>query len=140
MKSYTTDSPQFSDSIMEPETTDLAHPDSFNPAYEQLLQNTLVLNNIMPGLSFDDEKGVIVTGGGSGGGGGGSYVLPTATANRLGGVKIGDGIDVEEDGTISANVDTSAEKAAEIAESEISDSSNDFTDEDVQDIFNNTGA
>lgn len=34
-------------------------------------------------------------------GGGGGYVLPTATANRLGGVKIGDGINVENDGTIS---------------------------------------
>lgn len=136
MKDYTTSTPQFSDTISEPETTDLAHPDSFNPAYEQLLQNTLVLNQIMPGLAFDDEEGVVVTGGGSGGGGGGgSYVLPTATASRLGGVKIGDGIDVATDGTISANVDTSAEKAAEIAESEISDSSNDFTDEDVQDIF-----
>lgn len=39
--------------------------------------------------------------GGSGGGGG--YVLPTATADRLGGVKIGSGISVEEDGTISAS-------------------------------------
>ena len=37
------------------------------------------------------------------GGGGGGYVLPTATAERLGGVKIGSGISVEEDGTISAS-------------------------------------
>lgn len=37
-----------------------------------------------------------------GGGGGGSYVLPTATASRLGGVKIGSGINVASDGTISA--------------------------------------
>lgn len=37
-----------------------------------------------------------------GGGGGGSYVLPTATATRLGGVKIGNGITVAADGTISA--------------------------------------
>lgn len=37
------------------------------------------------------------------GGGGGGYVLPTATASRLGGVKIGSGISVEEDGTISAS-------------------------------------
>lgn len=36
-------------------------------------------------------------------GGGGGYVLPTATANRLGGVKIGDGINVENDGTISVS-------------------------------------
>lgn len=38
-----------------------------------------------------------------GGSGGGGYVLPTATESRLGGVKIGSGINVEEDGTISAN-------------------------------------
>lgn len=37
------------------------------------------------------------------GGGGGSYVLPTATATRLGGVKIGQGITVAADGTISVN-------------------------------------
>ena len=38
-----------------------------------------------------------------GGGGGGSYTLPTATSNRLGGVKIGEGINVENDGTISVS-------------------------------------
>lgn len=36
-----------------------------------------------------------------GGGGGGSYELPVATGTRLGGVKIGSGIDVTADGTIS---------------------------------------
>ena len=38
-----------------------------------------------------------------GGGGGGGYVLPTATSLRLGGVKIGGGISVKDDGTISQN-------------------------------------
>ena len=42
------------------------------------------------------------------GGSGGSYVLPTATATRLGGVKIGQGITVAEDGTISG-IDTWAD-------------------------------
>lgn len=37
-----------------------------------------------------------------GGGGGGSYELPVATGTRLGGVKIGSGINVTADGTISA--------------------------------------
>ena len=37
------------------------------------------------------------------GGGGGGYVLPTATANRLGGVKIGDGVNVDSAGTISVD-------------------------------------
>lgn len=35
--------------------------------------------------------------------GGSGYVLPAATATRLGGVKIGDGFDVTPDGTISVN-------------------------------------
>ena len=42
----------------------------------------------------------------TGGGGGGGYTLPTATANRLGGVKIGSGITVENDGTISVTGET----------------------------------
>lgn len=37
-----------------------------------------------------------------GGGGGGGYVLPVATGTRLGGVKIGDGLEITEDGTLSA--------------------------------------
>jgi len=40
---------------------------------------------------------------GNGGGGGGSYVLPTATANRLGGVKVGSGLTITNDGTLSTS-------------------------------------
>lgn len=49
------------------------------------------------------KKGVQFAGIGldTGGGGGGSYVLPPATANRLGGVKVGSGLEVDEDGTLS---------------------------------------
>ena len=36
------------------------------------------------------------------GGGGGGYVLPTATANRLGGIKVGENLTVEDDGTLNA--------------------------------------
>lgn len=38
-----------------------------------------------------------------GNGGGGGYVLPTATDTRLGGVKVGSGLTVQEDGTLSAD-------------------------------------
>ena len=38
-----------------------------------------------------------------GGGGGGSYTLPTATASRLGGIKVGSGLTVENDGTLSTS-------------------------------------
>lgn len=44
-----------------------------------------------------------------GGGGGGSYTLPTATANRLGGVKVGSGLTVENDGTLNVSGGTSYE-------------------------------
>lgn len=85
-------------------------------------------------ITFDDDnKGVIFA---SGGGGGGTYVLPTATRIRLGGVKIGQGMDVTDDGTISPNVDASAERAAEIAEDSIASAGNDLSDDDIDDIFN----
>lgn len=51
--------------------------------------------------------------GGSGSGGGDSYVLPIATASRLGGVKIGEGIDVAADGTISSDATVSPEHLAQ---------------------------
>lgn len=38
----------------------------------------------------------------TGGGGGGSYTLPAATASTLGGIKVGPGLSVEADGTLSA--------------------------------------
>ena len=55
---------------------------------------------------FKGKKGIQFAGanfdsGGSGGGGG--YVLPPATSETLGGVKIGSGLSVTEDGTISAS-------------------------------------
>lgn len=42
------------------------------------------------------------------GAGGGSATIPPATADRIGGVKIGDGINVTEDGTISASYTSQA--------------------------------
>lgn len=43
--------------------------------------------------------------GGTPGGGGTGYSLPTATATRLGGVRVGDGLSVAPDGTLSVNPD-----------------------------------
>lgn len=51
--------------------------------------------------------------GGSGSGGGDRYVLPIATASRLGGVKIGEGIDVAADGTISSDATVAPEHLAQ---------------------------
>lgn len=46
---------------------------------------------------------LLVTQGGGTAGGGGDYILPTATEFRLGGVKVGNGLNVEPDGTLSVN-------------------------------------
>lgn len=50
-------------------------------------------------------KGVQIAGGGfpDSGGGGGSYTLPPATASTLGGVKVGSGLSVTSDGTLSTS-------------------------------------
>lgn len=42
------------------------------------------------------------------GGGGGGYTLPTATASRLGGIKVGANLSVTDDGTLSAPTPTPA--------------------------------
>lgn len=51
------------------------------------------------------KNGFQFAGGGISGdsGGGGGYTLPTATASRLGGIKVGSGLSVESDGTLSAS-------------------------------------
>lgn len=57
-----------------------------------------------PDEDMEATIALIAPGTSSGGGGGSStYVLPIATATRLGGVKIGKGINVEPDGTITAS-------------------------------------
>lgn len=66
-----------------------------------------------------------------GGGGGGGYVLPVATATRLGGVKIGEGINVRSDGTISINAQQTAEAAADLVERNATEPS----DEQIDDLF-----
>lgn len=60
---------------------------------------------------------VLLMGQGSGGSGDGSYTLPTATAYRLGGVKVGDGLVVDHDGTLSvdaANTEETTEVLDEV--------------------------
>lgn len=51
---------------------------------------------------FQFAGGGVSDSGGSGGGGG-SYTLPPATSSTLGGVKIGSGVNVTSDGTISVS-------------------------------------
>ena len=59
------------------------------------------------------------------------YRLQPATPQRLGGVKIGQGLDIDSDGTISVNVDTSAKKAAALVEANMQE----FSNEEIQSLF-----
>ena len=75
----------------------------------------------MLSVGYDaDHKRLILTGGAGSGGGGGSASLPIATADVLGGIKIGAGIDMDDDGTANVKPDVrvdeimTAEEAAEI--------------------------
>ena len=49
---------------------------------------------IVDAYTKEEVEALIGSGGGGGGTGGGDYVLPIATSNRLGGVKIGDNINI----------------------------------------------
>lgn len=49
------------------------------------------------------------------------YTLPAATASKLGGVKIGSGLTVEDDGTLSANGITPAANQAASEATELAD-------------------
>lgn len=62
-------------------------------------------------LEVEDEVITSIASGGSsssggtsggGGGGGGSYTLPIASANTLGGVKVGSGLSIDQDGVLSS--------------------------------------
>lgn len=66
------------------------------------------------GVSVDGERLIIDSGVTPGGGSGGSYVLPEATATRLGGVKIGDGITIS-NGVISAITATAVQSMIDTA-------------------------
>lgn len=60
---------------------------------------------------------VLLMGQGGGGSGDGSYTLPVATAYRLGGVKVGDGLVVDQEGTLSvdaANTEETTEALNEV--------------------------
>ena len=76
------------------------------------------------------NQGIPSIGGGISGGNIG-YILQPATPQRLGGVKIGQGLDIDSDGTISVNVETSAEKAAALVEANMEE----FSSEEIQLLF-----
>lgn len=80
-------------------------------APEEMIEATLMLL-----LASNGAAGA----GGSSGEGGDGYVLPAATATRLGGVKIGEGVNVEADGKISVDGESLLENAT-ATEEEVED-------------------
>ena len=63
---------------------------------------------VLPGATIVADEGATVEGFG-----GGSYVLPTASADTLGGVKVGDGLSIDSDGILSADGITPAANQAD---------------------------
>lgn len=75
-------------------------------------------DTLVIGGKLQIEEGAEVTGLPSGEG---EYTLPAATASTLGGVKIGSGLTVEADGTLSADGITPAENQAASEAAELAD-------------------
>ena len=78
-----------------------------NESLQDILDDKLEVSNIKAGdgVSIETEGNNVTincTGGGEDGSG---YTLPVATGTILGGVKIGEGLEVTEDGTISVSVE-----------------------------------
>ncbi len=103
------------------------------------MEETLVLPDGVSKYSGADEEMEIsastLAGFFSGGGGSIGYVLPAASKTTLGGVKIGSGIDVTKDGTISTSAEASAEAAADIAEQKIETQIGSISQEEVENLF-----
>lgn len=60
------------------------------------------------------------------------YELPVASETTLGGVKIGDGVGITEDGVISVDLKDAAEDAAKLVESNMEE----YTDDEIKGLFN----
>lgn len=85
-------------------------------------------------IGYDEEEQALIWSGGvsSGGVGIGGYTLPVASTTRLGGVKIGSGIAIDEDGTI--RVDPSS-LTKEDAEAIVKAGTKEITAEEVAELY-----
>ncbi len=115
--------------LKKPAQTDYYDVDDFNSNADIIDE---AMGNI-PRAVYNSERkaieftGGIAVGGSEGHGGEGSYVLGAAGKDRLGGVRIGSGIDVDTDGTISLN----QEAIVDIIEKNVVD----ITPEEIRTIF-----
>lgn len=76
---------------------------------------------ILPGAKIKACEGAEVQGFGGGG-----YTLPPATSETLGGIKVGSGLSIEEDGTLSADGITKAENQADSTATDVEGLVTDF--------------
>ena len=78
-----------------------------NESLQDILDDKLEASNIKAGdgVSIETEGNNVTISCTGGGEGGSDYTLPVATETILGGVKIGEGLEVTEDGTISVSVE-----------------------------------
>lgn len=83
-------------------------------------------------LSAGSIGSSLIISGGSGASG--DYVLPAATATTLGGVKVGEGLTVTSDGTLSADLKSLAEDS-EAAAAIVKAGTEDMTDDEVEGAF-----
>ena len=70
--------------------------------HEFIDDNPYITYTGKPDTAYDGEGG---------GGGGGGYTLPIASANTLGGVKVGDGLEIAESGVLSVDDENEAQIA-----------------------------
>ncbi len=106
---------------------------SYDPDEEMLVIGA-VDENTGPGSGNNNSSGDSGSSGdntGTGDSGSAAQAVPPATADTLGPVKVGDGLNVAEDGTISVDTDKTAEKAAGI----ITDSMKSITDDNMKQLF-----
>ncbi len=80
------------------------------------------------GISYvDEDETLVITCSAEGGGTSGGYTLPVATEDTLGGVMIGNGINIDTEGHITPDTDSISE--------DIENNMEEFTDEEIKSIF-----
>ena len=86
------------------------------------------VNNTKIGIDYiDDTETLVFSNASSGGGTSGGYTIPVATEDTLGGVMIGNGINIDTEGHITPDTDSISE--------DIENNMEEFTDEEIKSIF-----
>lgn len=100
---------QYPDVTLHKEALNVAQRAQLCPTVQSGADTVTFWARYVPTADMDATLALVYSGGGTGGGS--SYALPVATATTLGGVKIGSGVNVAEDGTISVTAGSVSETA-----------------------------